>query len=163
MVSKSPHLSLKLRVEEILIWALTMGPELYIPRIVNEALLQKKSISFEICSLIIYKLAESYSEKLAKQLDNIDLSEEINHFVIEYNMMQTFFLTRQYSKKLTELYEKLDKSYSNVIYTRGRCAFEEPYLFPVQEIMDELDNEYILDENICRYIDENIDNLCEPL
>nr|WP_319571037.1 trypsin-like peptidase domain-containing protein [uncultured Draconibacterium sp.] len=158
-----PHLSLKLRVEEILIWASTMEPELFIPRIVNEALLQKKYISSEICSLIIYELAKSHPEILAKQLDNIDLSVEINHFVIKYNMMQTFFLTRQYSKKLTELYEKLDKSYSNIIQARGSCAYEEPYLLPVQKIIDELDNEYLLDGNICRYIDENINLLCQPL
>ncbi len=158
-----PHLSLKLRVEEILIWASTMEPELYIPRIVNEALSQKKFISSEICSLVLYKLAKSSPEMLAKQLDNIDLSVEINHFVIKYNMLQSFFLTKQYSKKLTELYEKLDKSYSNIIQVRGSCAYEEPYLFPVQDIIDDLDNEYLLDGNICRYIDENIDNLCEPL
>lgn len=158
-----PHLSLKQRVEEILIWASTIEPELYIPRIANETLAQKKSISSEICSLILYKLAKSFPEILAKQLDSLDLSGEINHFVIKYNLMQTFFLTKQFSKKLTELYEKFDKSYSSIIRVRGSCVYEEPYLFPVQEVIDKLDNENLLDGNTCRYIDENIDKLCEPL
>lgn len=158
-----PHLSLKHRVEEILIWASTIEPELYIPRIANEAIAQKKSISSEICSLILYKLAKSYPELLAKHLADLELSGEINHFVIKYNLMQTFFLTRQFSKKVAELYEKFDKSYLNVIQVRGSCVYEEPYLLPVQEIIDELDNEYLLDGKICKYIDENINKLCEPL
>lgn len=158
-----PHLSLKQRVEEILIWASTIEPELYIPRIINEALLQKPQISSEICSLIILKLSKSSPEILAKALANTDLDIEVNHFVIKYNLMQAFFSIKQYSERISELYDKYNNSFSNIIQARGSCAFEEDYLLPVQEIIDKLDREYLLDGNICRYIDENINKLCKPI
>lgn len=158
-----PHFSLKQRVEEMLVWASTIEPELFIPRIVNEAIAQKKSISSELCSLILLKLAQSSPEILSKQLDAIDLNVEINHFVIKYNLMQTFFLTKQHSTKIAKLHEKYDTSFSSKIHARGSCAYEEPYLIPVQDILDELDNEYLLNGAMCRFIDENITKLCEPL
>lgn len=159
-----PYLSKKVQLEEILIWCSQISPSIFIPRIIKEATAQKPLISSEICSLILLKIGEKVPELLAKEIQKIDLKAiDIKHFTIKYNLLNMLKMLAKQSVGLQELYIEFENSFSSIIQYRGSCALEEPFLIPVQAIIDKLDNNNLLDGKVCKAIIDEIKTMCQPL
>jgi len=160
-----PSSDIRDKAESSLVWLGKQSLEITIICLIKETIANKPNISTSSCSFILKQLSEENPEIIIKSLTNnqdlvIEISE-ISHFTVYKNYLDVSINLN--GRGYNDLYLKLKNRIPETIDLTSGVIIDEPFLSPIEDKIDMLDELMILDKNFCIALKTNVKDFCNPL
>lgn len=161
-----PYVSTKRKTIQALLMLCEFRPNVILALLAH-SLSEDQSIAKEICSYLIYRLSIEQADLVLKVLgEYAGLTEKIleeKHFMTRYYLLKTAENLRSKDEKVELLYQSIHTSFPQSIKPGADVEFDEPYLFLINPILDQLKNLDLLNGVFCRDFLEVVTQLSKPL
>lgn len=145
-----PSLVVKNRVIETLVWLGSVNPDILVQALAKEILSDGYSISKELSASVIHQLSNLNPKGFAENLKAV-LEEKgqellkINHFMIREAILASLIeLKNNGITYLDDLIIKFEQTFASSNKSKGEIVFEEEYLEPISDHINELNELNIL-------------------
>ncbi|WP_312171859.1 serine protease [Chryseobacterium sp.] len=138
---------------------------LIIKYLIITCIVNAPEISTELSSSVLKEISIK-NPILIKEclIDNPELEDEISkikHFTVKKNLLEMSINLNKIG--YSQCYTKIQNLIPESIILTGEVSFEEDYIKPIQDIIDDLNYQLFLDGKFCLTFNQLMDEYCQPL